>query len=367
MASPHVLRVQRTDVDEGFVLLNVSSSGPRPLDVKVIGTEDEYVYVAKIKQDRSEGLRASNYQGADEEWGSALSHVLLQQQIDNQHAKNLSGLEIVASIADGVINVTVRKNISGITQRLGAIALKRTSKEDPSLFQWAASASATYSGAQTELASLTAKLEEQQKEVDRLNQQLSSLVDAKKDHEDALLTKFSDLLNSKKLKIRDQQRLLAGAKVDPAVAKKLASSREDGRSRRAGASRAGKRKADAAAIPATVSDEESDGGFEEPMEVDKVEDAEEEEERAQETPEPEDMDESTEDEDEPTKLPATSRARGNGKGKSTTSAKSKEKEVTIPPRRELPFSKGKAKPVEEKLEPKPVVDEDDETESDDEL
>jgi DNA double-strand break repair and V(D)J recombination protein XRCC4 len=51
----------------------------------------------------------------------------------------------------------------------------------------------------------------------RLEQQLQGLTDEKHAAENALLQKFADLLNSKKLKIRDLQRLLAGAKVDPTV------------------------------------------------------------------------------------------------------------------------------------------------------
>jgi hypothetical protein len=53
--------------------------------------------------------------------------------------------------------------------------------------------------------------------ITRLEEQLQGLVDEKLAHANALLQKFADLLNSKKLKIRDQQRLLAGAKVDPST------------------------------------------------------------------------------------------------------------------------------------------------------
>jgi uncharacterized coiled-coil protein SlyX len=62
---------------------------------------------------------------------------------------------------------------------------------------------------------LEAQLAEQKQMVDKLNAQVKSLGEAKQEHEDALLQKFSELLNSKKLKIRDQQRLLSTAKIDP--------------------------------------------------------------------------------------------------------------------------------------------------------
>ena len=66
-----------------------------------------------------------------------------------------------------------------------------------------------------EVQNLTSKYDEQEKLMQKLNQQLEDLIEAKKQHEDTLLGKFRELLNAKKLKIRDQQRLLVGAKVDP--------------------------------------------------------------------------------------------------------------------------------------------------------
>lgn len=43
---------------------------------------------------------------------------------------------------------------------------------------------------------------------------MQQFIREKKTAEDEMLAKFMQLLNNKKLKIRDQQRLLAGAKVD---------------------------------------------------------------------------------------------------------------------------------------------------------
>lgn len=50
--------------------------------------------------------------------------------------------------------------------------------------------------------------------IGKLNTQLEELIQAKTDHDDQLIAKFVQLLNEKKLKIRNQQRLLASAKVD---------------------------------------------------------------------------------------------------------------------------------------------------------
>ena len=49
----------------------------------------------------------------------------------------------------------------------------------------------------------------------QLKKQLEELTKAKAQHEHSLVANFAQLLNEKKLKIRNQQRLLASATVDP--------------------------------------------------------------------------------------------------------------------------------------------------------
>jgi hypothetical protein len=78
-----------------------------------------------------------------------------------------------------------------------------------------------------------------------------------------MIEKFSRLLNEKKLKIRDQQRLLASSNVDPAKLAAIEQARTETKARSAGPSRAGKRKG----VIKDESDEESDDGFEK-MDVD---------------------------------------------------------------------------------------------------
>jgi len=55
--------------------------------------------------------------------------------------------------------------------------------------------------------------------INKLNGQLEELINAKSEHESQLISKFVQLLNEKKLKIRNQQRLLASARVDPSKSK----------------------------------------------------------------------------------------------------------------------------------------------------
>jgi len=47
-SSDHVSRVQRSDLEgeEAYVLINVTSNGSLPLDVKIIGTDNEATFSA---------------------------------------------------------------------------------------------------------------------------------------------------------------------------------------------------------------------------------------------------------------------------------------------------------------------------------
>jgi len=59
--------------------------------------------------------------------------------------------------------------------------------------------------------------------VQKLNKQLEVLLRAKEHHETQLVANFAQLLNEKKLKVRNQQRLLASATADPARSKTVLS------------------------------------------------------------------------------------------------------------------------------------------------
>jgi hypothetical protein len=252
---------------------------------------------------------------------------------------------------------------------------------------------------------LEAQITEQKKTVERLNAQIKSLGEAKQEHENALLRKFSELLNSKKLKIRDQQRFLATAKVDPEARESLnvfaerkntdrrvTVERVEGtrtktkKPRAAEPSRASKRKA-AARAPDTSEDESSDGFEDVPKEDEEM-------------ITPDQTDDETADEDggepvrEPTPPPPPKRGLKKaigGKGKSTAATvdkaapkesgmplrgKKKEDDVDIddiPPLRELPFGKRKAaqaasqKIAEEAPKSKTVPQTEDDDDTDDEL
>ena len=166
-------------------------------------------------------------------------------------------LEVTGTIAGETLAIHFRNNISGITQKLGELVLKRDDTQEIDSISWAGTAVLRSTELETEVRSLTSKYDEQSKTVEKLNKQLEDLILAKQQHEDALLQKFCELLNAKKLKIRDQQRLLAGATVDPKSAAKVQSTRQTSKTRSPPAPRAGKRKAKAVAAADSSSEEDS--------------------------------------------------------------------------------------------------------------
>jgi hypothetical protein len=229
---------------------------------------------------------------------------------------------------------------------------------------------------------------EHQKTIDDLTAQLDDLVKAKKSHQDEMLRKFAALLNTKKLKIRDQQRLLAHAKVDPGTADQVQQARSGTAARKPDLSRSSKRKADTSSHePETDDDdfEQTDLGNrmnqeDGPLNSDKS-----------------DLDTVVVVSDggfAPAPMPSQSshsQARsqvsvGPAKGKALDTIKPNEAmttplkspEIQLPPRRQLPFSKTsqvQPKPSSQNLpqstatiassKPLPIMDDDDET--DDEL
>lgn len=214
--------------------------------------------------------------------------------------------------------------------------------------------------------------------VDELKTQLEDLIQAKDKDETALLEKFRDLLNEKKVKIREQQRLLASVEVDPD--KLLNTGASQTTVRKAKASRSSKRKIK------TESPEESDHGFE-MMEVDDNQEPALHFETDQEQMTTDDETQSDPEAagaSEPEPEPVTSR-----KATRTTKAASREAELPdarhsakptetnqeepeTPPRRVLPFKPRVKKPASASAPaptpaPAPAQPAGDETESDDEL
>ncbi|RYO75919.1 hypothetical protein DL766_009867 [Monosporascus sp. MC13-8B] len=221
MADIPVLRFPISGKEDEFFLLEVMPYGSKPLDLRLRGSEGSAVFAAKHV-----------------EWEAILTATL----VDHKPAHDI---EIRAEVQEdgSAVELCVRKNIQGITQRLGAIKLPENPDEEISSFTWCVSAIAARVRVEEELAAAAARTRALEASVAELRDQLRELIRAREDDEAQLLEKFRDLLNEKKVKIRQQQRLLAAADVDPAKLTRVAGADATARRWAAGASRAGKRKA----------------------------------------------------------------------------------------------------------------------------
>lgn len=251
-------------------------------------------------------------------------------------ANSLPKIEVTASITMQRLTLVFRRNISGVTQRLGEISLQMDENQEIALFEWTATAADKASDLETALRDLDVKYQNQSKTIQKLSEQLDDLIEAKKEHENMLLEKFQALLNAKKLKIRDQQRLLATAKVDPRKAAQIRDARRSQVPRRPESSRVLKRKTNEQSQTDTTTDEGDESVFEEMPAKEQGLDS------GRETPRSDP--DVTEDEDDDPKSISPARS-PSGKGKLTESPGAKRPlsqppgQMVLPPRRDLPFGK----------------------------
>lgn len=394
MASEHILRVPRSDSEGDFVLVNVAANGSSPLDLKLLATEGESPYIttsevdlhvsklqlttdpsSKVKQSRISKLRDKRCQLSDHQWESILLSTLLRRRIQIQKpgSASVEKLEIIATLAGDVIAIHFRNNISGITQKLGEIILKQDETQVIDSISWAGTAVQRSTELEAEVQDLTSKYDEQSKTMEKLNKQLEDLIEAKKTHEDELLLKFRELLNTKKLKIRDQQRLLAGAKVDVQQAGRVQNARQASKLHTPAASRVAKRKAKGAATVSSSSEEDS---FEQRAATKKDES-----DRSEQVNTSEASDQDATEDDSDDDLDSAPRASTMpGRNKADEDGRTRDEEMqldTPPPVRELPFGKADDSGGRKQM-PAPAADdrstlnqeagnEGDETDDDDEL
>ncbi|TVY75709.1 hypothetical protein LSUE1_G008239 [Lachnellula suecica] len=362
---PVLLRLPRPDhaaEEAAFVLLHVEKvekQGRQPLDLKLIGTENETVFSVSLENGQTSSHKDPKSKLTNGQWHAVLSYVLLGIAPDGEDTAFVQGVEAVARLESGGtrLAITIQRRVEGITQRFGTITLRATEEEELDIFEWCGSALASKDKAAEQVRALKLSLREKDEQIKKLQESFAELTNLKTAHEKSLLEKFSLLLNEKKLKIRDQQRLLASSKVDPAKLKTLEANRSESRSRSAGPSRKGKRKAE------TPQESESDDEFEK-MDVDKKEPDSEDEDRR--TPDAETTADETESDNEAPPPPPVSfptRKNANTSGKGTGGASSSEDDGPPPP----PPPKQKLTLRKAPPSPKPVL-EGSETESgDDEL
>ncbi|KAI0442811.1 hypothetical protein F4803DRAFT_343739 [Xylaria telfairii] len=238
MAETPVLCFPISGQDDGSFLLAATSNGSRPLDLKLVGSESTAVFLLKLRHKKINEYKASPSQCTDEEWQQILTSTFLD-------LKPVPDIEVRADVqSDGTsVTLSFRKNIQGITQRLGSIKLDENDRTEISPFDWCVSAIASRSKVTDELETATAKIESLEHTINELKAQLDDFITTKEEDETQMLEKFRDLLNEKKLKIRQQHRLLAAAKVDPKKLANIGGDSNQDTHHNAGPSRSNKRKA----------------------------------------------------------------------------------------------------------------------------
>lgn len=377
--STQVLRLRRAEKGKADqrVLLQVSQTG-KPLNLNFIGTEQESPYKGTIKDSSAKSLQTSKFTGSLDEWKQILRFAFFHERPEGAPSGLLEGVEAVGAVSGSNLIITIRKNIGGIHQNLGSINLEKDEDLEIDLFGWIDQAVATSDDLRTELETLQASVSGQQEQVAKLNQQLDDLVKAKKEHEDELLKNFAALLNTKKLKIRDQQRLLDGAKVDPEAARAVSEVRKSSgaKGRKAAASSNGKRKVTKGAEPNDDEDDEEDLPI-------YGQDALNDDDGQQEETPPHSDEEETQDEDDLDNMndvaavagPSKTTANGRNSRNDISQKMDVDESEELPPKRALPFARKDAEAAKQP-DPPPAAgggndddkeEEEEEEETDDEL
>ncbi|EXJ93658.1 hypothetical protein A1O1_02050 [Capronia coronata CBS 617.96] len=223
--------VIRLEADKGNppILVKVSrKEGGHDLDLDLLATDGDAAYKGKVRQRNLKKLRAKNYDGSDKDWIAVVSHVLLRtaaHQLDDAQKQNL---HVTCSVSgkdpNGTLSIAFLNKVEDITQRLGNIELPQTEDtDDIDLFGWTLQAVKKRDELDEAVQALTWELKSKDAALKTLQKQIDELVEAKSEHEKQLLSKFSVLLNEKKLKIRNMQRVLSTAKTDATKLKELQS------------------------------------------------------------------------------------------------------------------------------------------------
>ncbi|KAJ5794435.1 hypothetical protein N7457_001034 [Penicillium paradoxum] len=219
LTEPRVLRFPRSDEIGAFVLVHVSRTSPAPLDLTLTATEGESPYISLLKQTRLKELRAKNYQGSNNEWIKIVSFILGQSSAPPDESDWGTVLEASANVSGSdednkELVITIRKRVQTITQRLGTLILKQNDEQAVELFEWTGLTAVRAHRLEEQVSRLTSRHQIAEETIHRLNEQLEELMRAKAQHENRLMANFVQVLNEKKLKIRNQQRLLTSATVD---------------------------------------------------------------------------------------------------------------------------------------------------------
>ncbi|OCT52478.1 hypothetical protein CLCR_10398 [Cladophialophora carrionii] len=221
MTSSWVVRLLQDNQEETPILINVSrKEGGDELDLDLLATDGTAAFTSKVRRRNLKKLRAKNYDGPDDEWSNTVLSVLGPKTRSTAGSPQQADLDVTCSFSGKGSNRTLSlvfcNKVEDITQRLGTIELPQNTdaEDDVDLFGWTSQAIEQRDRLQDEVTGLRGQVKTKDDIVAGLQKQIDELVEAKAEHEKQMLSKFALLLNEKKLKIRNMQRILSTAKID---------------------------------------------------------------------------------------------------------------------------------------------------------
>ncbi|KIW68501.1 hypothetical protein PV04_04443 [Phialophora macrospora] len=221
MTSSWVVRLVQDNKEETPILVNVSQKeGGDELDLDLLATDGAAAFTTKVRQRSLKKLRAKNYEGPDDDWNDIVLSVLGPKTKSTTRRPQKANIEVTCSFSgkgsNRTLSLAFSNRVEDITQRLGTIDLPQNTdaEDDVDLFSWTCQAIDQRDRLQGEVIGLSAQIKTKDDIVASLQKQIDELVEAKADHERQMLSKFALLLNEKKLKIRNMQRILSTAKTD---------------------------------------------------------------------------------------------------------------------------------------------------------
>ncbi|TGZ77788.1 hypothetical protein EX30DRAFT_398337 [Ascodesmis nigricans] len=196
---------------DSFLLLHCTPMDPsEPLNLTLRATEGTTPFFAKIRRSKLATYRHRNYGGTELELENVFMRVLLRQKVEGGGV-GLHGVELGASVSDEAAFITIRQRIGGILKGIADIKIPAKMDEEMDPFEWAAGSCLELDTALADLKSANEQVAAQQAEVEKMKSLFEDLEALKKEHEETMLIKFRDLLNSKKEKIRELQKVLEEA------------------------------------------------------------------------------------------------------------------------------------------------------------
>lgn len=160
-------------------------------------------------------LQSASFDGTADDWVNILQYTLVSKFNRQLTSSIRDNLDVTCNKLDkgsrASLVILFRTRVQNITHNLGAIELPETSDQtdDVDLFGWTCQTIEKRDEVEAALATTTSEVKDSKEMIETLQQQLDDLIKAKAEHEDQLLAKFVLLLNEKKLKIRNLQRLVS--------------------------------------------------------------------------------------------------------------------------------------------------------------